>query len=240
LLFCLEEHENRMKSFIKIILCSLILISSQLGELYGSQKGIRESGERGGVHLNRLQTIQIPPNPNEAEIKVSRLLHQKLRDHYGIHLKILKQTFPEKTNTILVGPQLAVASRMVTRNVLSNIGWDGYVLRAENDTVVMAGPEPQGTLYAAYAFLKKIGISFYPWHFGQDIEVLEPLEGNTLKPFVTHRKPFFELRDLFPQFENGQFGCSIRRYSLGDLGFANMDPKFKKMDTSAGIIPPVI
>lgn len=233
-----------MTSPLKIILFSLLLISLPVGAPCAAQTRTADTMGRNGVDLARLRSIQIPASPNAAEFKVSRLLHQKLRDHYGIHLRVVTKAPPVTSNAILVGPALAVASGWVSPDALSKIGWDGYIMGAEKDTVVLAGPQPQGTLYAAYAFLRKIGIKFYPWHLGKELEILEPLDGLVLEPFVTRGSPFFELRDLFPRFERGQYGTSLRRYVLGDLRFANKDPKFKQngylgWDHTAGYLVPL-
>ena len=196
------------------------------------------------IDLKRLNTITIPLNPNSAEASAASMLKKTLSTYYRIDLSIRKAAPGSVVRGILIGRDLALASGGVSRVDLEEVKYDGFVLKGAGDRVLLAGVNPQGTLYAAYAFLRKLGIRIYPWHFGEDLVAFTPLDPKKINPFDIARKPYFELRDLFPNYEKGQFGASIRRRVLGDLGFANKDPEFRKngylgWDHTAGYLVPL-
>ena len=196
------------------------------------------------LDLKALKSICIPHGANEAETSMAKMLQKKLEQYYHIRLKIHKGYSEPKDPTILLGRKAVTDADIITSSELEEVKYDGFVMKASEDHVAIAGYQPQGTIYGTFAFLRRIGIKFYPWHLGGGIERFTPINEHQLPSFAVSEKPFFELRDLFPAFEDGRFGGTIRKYSLGDLGFANEDPNFKTngylgWDHTAGYLVPL-
>ncbi len=196
------------------------------------------------LDLRELKSICIPHEANEAETSMAEVLRDKLAQYYHVRLKIRKGYSGTKEPAILLGRKAVIDSDVITSTELEEVKYDGFVMKASGNRVAIAGYAAQGTIYGTFAFLRRIGIKFYPWHLGGGIETFIPLKDDRLASFAVSEKPFFELRDLFPAFEDGRFGGTIRKYSLGDLGFANDDPNFKAngylgWDHTAGYLVPL-
>ena len=197
-----------------------------------------------GIDVTRLRTIGLRHDANDAETYAARLIQKKIAEYYGSPLRIIKNTGNDAIGDVLLGRHLAIASGIIQEAELNAVKVDGYVVRGSDNRVVIAGYQPQGTQYGAFAFLKLAGLTVYPWHFGDDVEVFQRVKDNMIPAFSISETPFFELRDLFPGHEDGRFGTTLRRYSLADLVFANQDPAFKAngyvgWDHTAGYLVPL-
>lgn len=196
------------------------------------------------IDLYEMDAIYLPARPSAAESSTARLLQEKLRALYQIKLKI-ETKLPRKTKGgIFVGRGPAVASSMITEDELDAVKYDGYVIKGSRNRVVLAGYGPQGTIYAGYDFLKRIGLKIYPWHYSGGLETFTPVENGIIKPFSIARAPFFNYRGLFYSLDRGPFGGSIIKYSLGDFRFALNYENFKNngwlsWDHSAGYLVPI-
>lgn len=203
-----------------------------------------QSGIDQVIDLRRLRTIYLSPDANDAEQMAARILRKGLRAIYGIELNTRRSLKWSKKPGILLGPQLAIESGIIASHELDAVKDDGYVIRGSRDRIVLSGYAPQGTLYATYAFLKRAGISYYPWRYGGWLELRKPVASGMLPIFSIAERPFFAYRDILTQADGGRLGGTLRQYALGDLKFARNQSGFNKKgwlgwDHTAGyLVPP--
>lgn len=172
----------------------------------------------GDVHLERLGRIHVPAEPDSAEAEAARVLQEKLETYYNLELDITEGTPGPDIPAILVG-RAAIDAGMIAPTELDAVKHDGYVLRGAGNRLALAGYARQGTVYAAWALLRHLGLRLYPWANGADdgaVEVFEPVAREVVPPFEVSRKPFFEHRDLRTHLDRGRWGGAIREYTLGD------------------------
>ena len=214
---------RRLKGFLFSVTLALGLLSCMgLGS-----GGDPETGPSGGLRIGNLKSIYIDSEAHPAEIAMAEMLRARLEELYGVTPKIRAGLAGMREPGILVGRELAIAAGIVNEQELEAIKYDGYVIRTSGNHVAIAGYGPEGNTYAAYAFLRRIGLKVYPWHLNDGLEVFAPLEDGLLKPFSVSSKPFFAHRFLLPHLDRGRFGGSIWEYSLGDLRFAHDHEYFR-------------
>ncbi|MCB1797286.1 MAG: DUF4838 domain-containing protein [Gammaproteobacteria bacterium] len=199
------------------------------------------------VQIRELHQLVVAEGAHEADLTTAKTLQHYLKKLYGIEARISdKLPADPGAGHIVIGRGTALAFGLVDEAELDAVKDDGFVLRGQGNQVVLAGYAPQGTLYAGYAFLRRIGLKLYPWHAAGGLEVLEPVRTGSIPAFDVSDKPFFDYRDVFSQYEDGRFGGSIRRYVLGDLRFAHDHPFFEDRGwlgwdhTAAYLVPPAV
>jgi len=183
--------------------------------------------EGAGIDLKRLDRVCIPGEPVGPERSMADLLVGKLEVLYGVKAEVVKGQPEGGQGAILLGRKMALASGMMTQEDLAGVKYDGYVMKGQGDRVALAGYAPQGTIYATYAFLRRIGLKLYPWRNFNAVEVHEPLKDGALEPFVIASKPFFARRSLLGWLDRGRWGASLLEYSLGDFRFCQKHPYFE-------------
>ena len=170
------------------------------------------------VELDQLETIYIPAQPNAAETSAAGTLQAELGDLYGIELEVVQGPAPTNAPGILLGGA-AVEAGMIQPGELEAVKHDGYVLRAGGNRLALSGYARQGTVYAAWALLRRLGLHTYPWYNGADgsaAVAFEPVPDGVVEPFEASTRPFFEHRDLREHIDRGRYGGTIREYTLGD------------------------
>jgi len=205
-----------------------------------------ENRAQQNLSIDKTQTIYIPATASKEVIKLASLLQEKLYSLYAVDIEI-SQEKPASTEavTIHLGRERALADGLVTEQYFEEVKHDGYVITTQGNRIALAGYAVQGTKYATYRFLREIGLKFYPWQSGADVEVFKPLTNRTFNTLNIKDKPFFEFRDLFSGREKGQFGTTMRQHSLGELRFAREQPEFKAggyigWDHTAGYLVPML
>ena len=195
------------------------------------------------LDLRTLQAIHTASHaPDDRQM--AQVLHHELASLYQIHLPIHEGLPAQHDRVILVGRAIVSEMGLIDSAEFDTVKWDGYVVKANSERIVIAGYAPQGTIYGTYAFLKRIGLSHYPWHFGGSVKRYTPVPDAKLSAFALAEKPFFELRDVFGQYDGGRFGTTIRKYALGELKWARELPALKDggymgWDHSAGYLAPI-
>jgi len=186
------------------------------------------SAEGPEVQLAELSHIRIPPDPLDAERSMAAVLQEKLQALYGVRPTISTASVGRGADGIFMGRRMAMRSGMISDNELSAVKFDGFVIKGSGNRIALAGYAPQGTIYATYALLRRLGLKLYPWrHFGA-VEVHQPLEGGRLAPFTVASKPFFSRRDLLGYLDQGRWGASLREYSFGEFRFVQDHEYFKR------------
>jgi len=154
-------------------------------------------------------------------------VQEKLQALYGARPTISTASVGRGADGIFVGRRMAVRSGMISDKELSVVKFDGFAIRGSGNRIALAGYAPQGTIYAAYALLRHVGLKLYPWrHFGA-VEVHQPLEGGRPAPFTVASKPFFSRRDLLGYLDQGRWGASLREHSFGEFRFVQDHEYFK-------------
>ena len=170
------------------------------------------------VNPRQIKAIHIPADANAGETRAADLLQEKLQQYYELALDIVEGAPAAGAPAILVG-RAAVQAGMIAPEELEAVKHDGYVLKAEGSRLAAAGYARQGTVYAAWALLWRLGLRLYPWASGADdgtAVVFEPVPGGLVAPFNVSDKPFFEHRDLRGHIDRGRWGGTLREYTLGD------------------------
>jgi hypothetical protein len=196
------------------------------------------------VRLGDLKSIHITPGAKRVEAEMAERLRRDLARLYRVQLPLVTDRAEPSAHGIVVGRAAAEASGAVSGTELDALGRDGYVLRTDNQRIVVAGREPQGTVYATYALLRRLGLRLYPWHGHGGLELFEPLPQRVLPPLDLKDQPYFEYRSVLAHEDRGRYGGTLPELVLGDLQFAHSHPYFKDRGwlgwdhTAAWLVPP--
>ena len=149
------------------------------------------------LRISDLRTIKIPLDANDAERKSAKTLNSYLKKLYGLDLDITPWSPASKATDAIVVGRAAITAGMIIAGELDEVREEGYVIKVRKKSIAIAGYAPQGTLYAGYALLRRMGLKLYPWHAQNPLEVFAPLADGRMETLEVSDKPFFELRDAF-------------------------------------------
>ncbi len=198
----------------------------------------------GPVRLDDLRAIHVAPGANKVDAEMAERLRRDLARLYGVQLPVVTDRAGPAARGIVVGRTAAQASGAVSGTELDALGRDGYVLRTDKQRIVVAGREPQGTVYATFALLRRLGLRLYPWHGHGGLETFAQLSQRTLPPLDLQDQPYFEYRSVMAHEDRGRYGGTLPELVLGDLQFAHAHPYFKDRGwlgwdhTAAWLVPP--
>lgn len=126
-----------------------------------------------GVDIEKIKEIRVPEHPSYHEQAVANawMGFFRVRDREKPHAERqhvkIKHGVPETwEGVIAVGPEMALASGLVTQEELDKVKTDGYVAVGENDTVVLTGYRDMGSIYASEAFKNQLGLKTFPTNYG--------------------------------------------------------------------------
>ena len=177
----------------------------------------------GDFRLAELKTIHISAQADAGEQSIASRLRDAMGKLYPTKVELKKEIPPPGSMGVFVGREAALASGIISAEELEAVKHDGYVLRARDGRIAVAGFKPQGTIYGAYALLRRLGLEMYPWHGTRGgvsgdhaLEILLPLKDGLLQAFEVSDKPFFEHRDAYGHLDGGRWGATIRQYALSD------------------------
>ncbi len=147
----------------------------------------------GQVDVIQLKAIITGPSPSNLEQKAAGELSRYLKKIYGISLPVESHdTITEATtNVILLGKKAVLASGAISEEELKKVKWDGYVVKAQNDSIAISGPRGRATLFGVAGFLEHLGARFYGV-----TEVIPSLEDKTIAEFTLFDRPTFEFRRI--------------------------------------------
>ncbi len=138
--------------------------------------------------------IVIGKNADKAEVTAAKELQKYIKKISGADLGIYKDNkLKESTNEIIIGKTNREKADTYTID-RDSLGSDGFNIKCINNTLVIAGGSPRGTLYGVFDFLEELGCGF----FSVDSEII-PKTDDILLNLSTDitEKPAFEYRDLF-------------------------------------------
>ena len=189
----------------------------------------------GETDVAKLKAIVVPANADEYEQRAARTLRAYLGRIYGVNLPIREADGKAGKRVILVGAPAVKAGR-IRRKELDKLRPDGFVLRAKEGVIALAGPRSSGTLYASLALLERAGYRFY----AADCEVVPKAASSVLEDFEKTDAPFFDYRTS----NDWRLGASIREEFLGNPRQAQNPDIFGKGSTiwwqhNAGYLVPL-
>jgi len=159
-------------------------------------------------------TIVIPTQPIPAEETAAGELQHYLAKITAGSFPIIREDKATgiKGNLIHVGPTQFVKNRLAGSKAFSDEEW---LMRTGDNTLILTGGRPRGTLYAVYRFLEDVcGVRWWnPW------EEKVPAQKVLVIPVLNKRsQPAFRSRDIYMLYgnDNGRFAIRSRLNREGD------------------------
>ena len=179
-----EFLKKNLLFLILVWLCSLVPIAAYA--IKADNLTIVENGVSN-------YSIVLPARPSEVDRFAAKELQKYIRRISGAVLPIAGSRTP---HSVLIG--LTFAKKLGIPVNRAKLGYDGYVIKSAGNTVVLAGREERGTLYAVYSFLEKIGCRWYAPNYkfygkwgGQYVPKMSSI---TFPKICIFRKPDYEYR----------------------------------------------
>ena len=144
-----------------------------------------------GVDLSKLKAIVLGPAPDKHEQQAAGELARYLKRMYDVTLPVEAREGigPDTTDVILLGRKAVVAAGAIAAGELERVRWDGYVIKAKDGRIALAGGRGIATLFAVAGLLEHLGAEFYG-----STEVVPRREDKTIADFALSDKPAFEFR----------------------------------------------
>ncbi|MBI2422716.1 MAG: DUF4838 domain-containing protein [Candidatus Hydrogenedentes bacterium] len=144
--------------------------------------------------------IVLPPESGAVSTQAAQELQSCLERISGVRLEIVSKADTAGGARILIGPGPAVKELGIDipSGFTLQMNEEGFVLRATDTTLVLAGNESgpyRGTIFAVYAFLESLGCRWYfpgPWG-----EVLPTLDTISVEPVDRVERPDFRFRNIW-------------------------------------------
>ncbi|MCM8769956.1 MAG: DUF4838 domain-containing protein [Candidatus Omnitrophica bacterium] len=114
--------------------------------------------------LTPLRAIVIGPGASPEETRTAENLQQYLKKLFGVTLPINPDGLSvsqDTGNVFLLGKKAALASQKVTEEELKYVGPEGFVIRAHQGVVVVAGSTEKATAYGVARYLEDHGAKFF-------------------------------------------------------------------------------
>ena len=119
------------------------------------------------VDLKRVRTVHVPADANAAEVAAADEIQSRLEAMYGLALKVEAAAPQAGAPAILVG-RASVDAGVITRRELEAVRHDGYVIKAADDRITLAGHGPQGTITDAWAGAKTVALGEAMWRTAKE------------------------------------------------------------------------
>jgi len=129
--------------------------------------------------------------------KAPAILQECLQEMFGATLPVNPEGVKivrGMKNVILLGEKAALTAGAVTAEELSDQGYFGFIIRADDGLVAIAGETRHGDNYGAYRYLEQQGCRFYSHQ--PLIRHIPTKKKRTLKVWAGKDKPFFECPQL--------------------------------------------
>jgi len=102
----------------------------------------------------------VPPRAENAAQTLSRYVAKITGVTLPVNPKGVEPS-PDLANVALVGAEAGLAAGAVSAAEVGRQGWQGFVVRAGQGRIVIAGQNRHGTAYGVYRFLERQGCAFY-------------------------------------------------------------------------------
>lgn len=146
--------------------------------------------------------IYVAADASLPERFAARELQRYLQKSSGARLPIRTEA-PRSGRRALVVGQVSRLARLGVRATAAEraLGLEGIALRTSGSTLIVAGGGPRGVVYAAYAFLERLG---YRWYWpGETGEVTPALSTITVPSLAVTYEPSFRRRHAMGGPEDG-------------------------------------
>jgi len=204
-----------------------------------------------GVDLTGLQRVRVAAEPLWGEANCARMLVDLLTNRYGLKVELIEEAGKDEASTLFVGREAALASGLITQAELEAVKHDGYVLKARDGRIAVAGYRGRGTLYGGYRLQRALGLKLYPFRNGATVEAFRPLPDKTLGALDVRDKPALDLRCIRTYVNQGRWGGGswldlgdVRKAANPELFSRDADPKYlikgdwpSSLHTAAYLIP---
>ena len=145
------------------------IVSPVFAILTDDTAGSRDAAEIMQRYLEKLHGVRLPINPPGLSVG------------------------PDMGNAIIIGRKAALDVGRVTQAELDHVGSEGFVIRARDGRIVIAGADDPGTRYGVVRYLEDLGLRFpVP---GARETVLDR-RGRFLHELVLFDSPFFKQRPV--------------------------------------------
>ena len=150
-----------------------------------------------------MASIVVGETPSDQSLEAAKELQHFLKLITGVELSLVNNPSQARGIKVLVGQSAATAAaKRIGLSIPSGLTYqyneEGYVVYADNNTVILAGNETapyEGTFYAVYDFLDGLGCRwFFPGKFGQVVPKLDTIAIKSDKRLV---KPEFRIREVW-------------------------------------------
>jgi len=146
----------------------------------------------GETDVKKLAGIYTPAEPAELETKAAGILADYFKKMYGVEIPVRPagpKLAAKADNVVLVG-RAALASGCIGADELEKVKYDGYVIRAKDGVIALAGYRHRGAVYAAYSLLERLG---YRW-YAAGCETVPHPDSTAIPDFELADTPAFEWR----------------------------------------------
>ncbi|MEN6664673.1 MAG: DUF4838 domain-containing protein [Phycisphaerae bacterium] len=143
--------------------------------------------------------IIIAPDATKRERLAADELASYLETITGCVQTPEEATEAKRPGAIVVGA-LAKKSGLITQAELDKVAPDGYVVKVKGGRAAVCGWRDAGTVYGAYALLRRLGCKFY----APTCEVVPQIAALTIPECSLSDKPFYEFRNVSGNAKLGQ------------------------------------
>jgi len=152
--------------------------------------------------------IVIPANSIPSERYAADELQRYLERMTGARFPLALDSEPASSREILIG-DTARLGKLKLQNDCARLGPDGFMLRTEGRTLIIAGGKPRGTLNGVYTFLEdKLGVRW----FTPELQLIPPAPRLVLERLNETHVPALEYREVFwtEMMRNADFAARHR------------------------------
>lgn len=135
-------------------------------------------------------------------------LQRYLERMTGARFPLALDSDPASSKEILIGDN-ARLRKLKLQNECAQLGPDGFILRTEGRTLIIAGGKPRGTLNGVYTFLEdKLGVRW----FTPELQRIPPTPRLVLQSLKESHVPAIEYREVFwtEMMRNADFAARHR------------------------------
>jgi len=175
-------------SFVRLILCSLILLPLQLiGQGSGTKKLLFDE--------HSAYNIIIPNEATPSEAFAAKQLQKYISLAFGANFNISqeKDVLRKQSKNIYVG-MTSFCKKYISAGEVNDLGGDGILIKSIGDNLIISGGGPRGTLNAVFFFLER----FIEIHWWTPNDVQIPKLKNAILPEIDIKyRPPFDYREHF-------------------------------------------
>ncbi|GMV93364.1 MAG: hypothetical protein AMXMBFR82_31420 [Candidatus Hydrogenedentota bacterium] len=137
--------------------------------------------------------IALPPDASPSTVYAGEELQRFLSEITGAQVGLVHEYPNAPANAIVIG-EVRGANALLQDVDIPSLGMEGYVIRSDGARVVIAGGQPRGILYGAYALLEDhLGCRWFTADVSRiptDADLVIPAIDERVIPRLEYREPF--------------------------------------------------